>query len=100
MVFWGSHMLAGTTILSDVLVKKEKVKIFLFQSGMIIDVKKLLEFMNTYRRLQDTNLKCIKIRTFMYINDKHTDKEIKDTVLFIIIKNYFGMNLCNEIMNF
>lgn len=67
---------------------------------MIIDVKKFLEFMNIYRRLQDINLKCIKIRIFMYINDKYIDKEIKDIVLFIIIKNYFGMNLCNEIMNF
>ena len=68
---------------------KEEVKLSLFADDMIIYIqnpkgatKKLLELINKFGKVAGYKINAQKSLTFIYTNNKKSEREIKETLLF------------------
>ena len=69
----------------------KEVKLSLFADDMILYIenpkdstRKLLELINEYSKVAGYKINTQKSLAFLYINNKKTEREIKETLLFII----------------
>ena len=70
---------------------KEDIKLSLFTDDMILHTenpkdptKKLLELINEFRNISEYKINIQKSITFLYVNNKITESEIKKTIPFTI----------------
>jgi hypothetical protein len=90
-------------------IGKEEIKLSLFADNMILDLrdlknstKKLLEIINSFSKVARYKINIQKSVAFLYTNNEQTEKEIKETIPFIIALKtikYFGINLMKETKN-
>ena len=87
-------------------IGKEEVKLSLFADGMIFHTenpkdttRKLLELINEYSKVAGYKINTQNSLAFLYTNDEKIEKEIKETIPFIIatkIIKYLGIYLPKE----
>jgi hypothetical protein len=87
-------------------IRKEEVKLFLVADDMILylrhpknSTKKLLEITNSFSKVARNKINIQKTGAFLYTNNTQTQKEIGDTIPFIIASEtvkYLGMTLTKE----
>ena len=80
-------------------IGKEEVKLSLFAGDMILYIentkdstRKLLELINKYSKVAGYKINTEKSLAFLYTNKENTEREIKETIPFIIAtatKKYF-----------
>ena len=70
---------------------KEEVKLSLFADNMILYIenpkdstRKLVELINEYSKVAGYKINTQKPLAFLYANNKKTEREIKETISFII----------------
>ena len=86
--------------------RKEEVKVSLFEDDMILyienpkdAIRKLLELINEFGKVAGYKINAQKSLAFLYTNDEKPEREIKETVSFIIATKrikYLGINLPKE----
>ena len=85
---------------------KEVVKLSLFADDMILyienpkDARKLLELISESGKVAGYKINAQKSLAFLYINDKRSEREIKETTPFTIATKrikYLGINLPKEV---
>ena len=84
-------------------IGKEEVKLSLFADDMILYIenpkdttRKLLELINEYSKVAGYKINTQKFLAFLYTNNEKTEREIKETIPFIITMKrikYLGINL-------
>ena len=87
----------------------KEVKLSLFADDMILYIenpkdstRKLLELINEYNKVAGYKINTQKSLAFLYTNNEETEKEIKDTIPFIIVTKrikYLGIDLPRETNN-
>ena len=85
---------------------KEEVKLSWFADAMILYIenpkdstRKLLELVNECSNVEGYKINTEKSLAFLYTNNKKTEREIKETIPFIIAMKrikYLGINLHKE----
>ena len=88
-------------------IRNEKVKLSLFADDMIEYIenpkesaKKLLKLINNFSKLAGYKVNVQNSISFLYTNDKASEKEIKKTIPFTIASKtikYLGINLTKEV---
>jgi hypothetical protein len=70
---------------------RKEVKLFLFIDGIVLHLqdpkdstRKLLEFINTFRKIARCHINLQKSIKFLYTKHKHAKKEIGKTIPFIV----------------
>ena len=86
---------------------KEEVKLSQFVDDMILYIenpkyatRKLLELINEFDKVAGYKINAQKSLAFLYTNNKRSEIEIKDTILFTIARRrikYLGINLPKEV---
>ena len=89
--------------IKGIQIGKEKVKLSLFADDMILYIenpkdttRKLLELINEYSKVAGYKINTQKSLSFLYANNDKTEREIKETIPFIIVTKrikYIGMLL-------
>ena len=89
-----------------VIQVKKEVKLSLFADDMILYIKnpkdcirKLLEPISEFSKVAGYKVKTQKSLAFLYTNNEKSEREIKESIPFIIatkIINYVGINLPKE----
>ena len=84
-------------------VGKEEVKLSQFTDDMILHIenpkdatRKLLELINEFGKVAGYKINAEKSLAFLYINNKKSEREIKETTAFNIVTKtvkYLGINL-------
>ena len=84
----------------------KEVKLSLFADDMILYIdnpkdstRKLLELINEYSKVPEYKINTQKPLAFLYTNNEKTEREIKETIPFIIATKrikYLGINLPRE----
>ena len=84
----------------------KEVKLSLFADDMILHIenpkdatRKLLELINEFSKATGYKINTQKSLAFLYTNDEKFEREIKETLLFIIATKrikYLGINLPRE----
>ena len=92
--------------IKGIQIEKEEVKLSLFTSNMILYIenpkdanRKLLELINEFSKISGYKINIQKSIAFLYINNKVSEQEIKETIPFAITSkriNYLGINLRKE----
>ena len=87
-------------------IGKEDKKLSLYADDMIIyaenpkdATRKLLELINEFGNVTGYNMSTQTSITFLYTNNKRTEREIKETITFIVTSKrikYLGINLPRE----
>ena len=87
-------------------IGKQEVKLSLFADDMILytenpknTTRKLLELVNEFAKIAGYKINAQKSLAFLYINDKKSEREIKETLTFTIATKrikYLGINLPKE----
>ena len=90
--------------IKGIQIGKEEVKLSLFADGMIFHTeipkdttRKLLELINEYSKVYKIN--AHKSLAFLYTNNEKTEREIKETIPFIIVMKrikYLGINVVKK----
>ena len=77
--------------IKGIQVEKEEVKLSLFADDMILYIenpkdspRKLLELINEYSKAAGYKINTQKSLAFLYTNNEKTEREIKETIPFII----------------
>ena len=88
-------------------IGKEEVKLSLFADDMILYVenpkaatRKLLELINEFDKVAGYKINAQKSLAFLYTNNERSEREIKETIPFIIATKrtkYLGINLPKEV---
>ena len=88
-------------------IAKEEVKLSLFADDMILYIenpkdatRKLLELINKLGKGSGYKINIQKSAAFLYTNNKLSEREIKETVPFIVTSKrikYLGVNLAKEV---
>ena len=63
-------------------------------------IKKLLELINEYGKVTGYKINIQKLAAFLYTNNELSEREIKETIPFIIISKgikYLGINLPKKV---
>ena len=89
--------------IKGIQVGKEEAKLSLFADDMILYIKnpkdstrELVELINEYSKVSGHKINTQKSLSFLYINNEKTEREIKETIPFIIVTKrikYIGMLL-------
>jgi hypothetical protein len=89
--------------IKGIQIGKEEVKISLFANDRIVyktdpknSTRELLNLINTFREVAGYKINSNKSMVFLYTNDKHAEKEIRETTPFTIVTNnikYLGVTL-------
>ena len=92
--------------IKEIQIGKEEVKLSLFADDMILYIenpkditKKLLELINKYSKFAGYKINTQKPFALLYTNHEKTEREIKETIPFIIatkIIRYLGINQPKE----
>ena len=92
--------------IKGIQIGKEEVKLSLFANDTILCIentkdstRKILELINEYIKVAGYKINTQKSLAFLYINNKKTKREIKETIPFTIAKKiikYLGINLPKE----
>ena len=92
--------------IKGIQIGKEEVKLSLFADDMILYIehpkdatRKLLELINKSGKVAGYKINTQKSLAFLYINNKRSEREIKETNPFTIASeriNYLGINLPKE----
>ena len=79
--------------IKGIQIGKEEVKLSLFADDMILYIenpqdatKQLLELINEFGKVAGYKINAQKSLAFLYINNKRSEREIKETIPFIITK--------------
>ena len=90
----------------EIQIGKEEVKLSLFADAMILYIenpkdatRKLLELTNEFGKVAEYKINAQKSLAFLYINNKKSEREIKETLPFTIATKrikYLGINLPKE----
>ena len=93
-------------VIKGIQIVKEEVKLSLFADDMILYVenskeatRKLLELINEFGKVAGYKINAQKSLAFLYTNNKRSEREIKETILFTIATKrikYLGINLLKE----
>ena len=74
---------------------KEELKLSLFADDMILykenpkeKIKKLLELINDFSKVAGCRVNTQKSLTFLYTNNEKSEREIKESIPFIIATKY------------
>ena len=88
-------------------IGKKEVKLSLYAEDMILytenpkdPTKKLLELINEFRNISEYKINIQKSITFLYVNNKITESEIKKTIPFTIASErikYLGINSTKDV---
>ena len=94
------------TEIKRIQIGKEEVKLSLFADDMILykenpkdATRKLLELINEFGKVAGYKINAQKSLAFLYTNDEESEREIKETLSFIIATKrikYLGINLPKE----
>ena len=89
--------------IKEIEIGKEEVKLSLLADDMILYIenpkdstRKLLEVINEYSKVAGYKINTQKSLAFLYTNNEKTEREIKETILFIIATKrikYLGIHL-------
>ena len=89
--------------IKGIQIGKEKVKLSLFADDMILYIenpkdstRKLLQLINEYSNAAGFKINTQKSLAFLYTNNEKTEREIKETIPFIIARKrikYLGIYL-------
>ena len=92
--------------IKGIQIGKEEVKLSLFADAMILYIenpkdatRKLLELTNEFGKVAEYKINAQKSLAFLYINNKKSEREIKETLPFTIATKrikYLGINLPKE----
>ena len=92
--------------IKGIQIGKEEAKFSLFADDMILyienpedTIRKLLELINEYSKVEGYKINTQKSLAFLYTNNEKTEREIKETIPLTIamkIIKYLGINLCKE----
>ena len=92
--------------IKGIQIGKEEVKLSLFAGDLLLYIenskdvtRKLLELFNEFGRVAGYKINTQKSLAFLYTNKKTSEREIKETTLFIIATKrikYLGINLPKE----
>jgi hypothetical protein len=106
---FGARAIRQEKEINGIQIGKETVKISLFADNRILYLKdpknstqKLLDTINSYRKVAGCKIILQKILTFLYTNNEKTEKEYTETIPFIIASKkikYLGVNLTKDINN-
>ena len=87
-------------------IGKEEVKLSLFADDVILYIenpkdttRKLIELVNEYSKVSGYKINIEKSLVFLYTNNEETEKEITETISFMIAMRrtkYLGINLPKE----
>ena len=101
--FWKFYPQQSEKKKKGIQIGKEEVKLSLFADNMIIYIenpkdstRKLLELINDYIKVAGYKINTQKSLAILYTNNKETEREIKETIPFIIATKrikYLGINL-------
>ena len=93
--------------IKGIQIGKEEVKLSLFADDMILYIenpkdatRKLLELINEAGKVAGYKINAQKSLAFLYTNDEKSEREIKETIPFIIATKrikYLGINLPKEV---
>ena len=93
--------------MKGIQIGKEEVKLSLFADDMILYIenpkdatRKLLELINEFGKVAGYKINAQKSLAFLYTNDEKPEREIKETLPFIITPKkvgYLGINLHKEV---
>lgn len=61
-----------------------EVKVILYLKGSTDFNRKLLEIIHVFSKVTGYKISILASVAFLYINDKHTEKELKETKPFVI----------------
>ena len=89
--------------IKGIQIGKEEIKLLLFADDMILYIenpknttRKLLEPINEYSKVAGYTINRQKFHAFLYTNNEKTEREIKETIPFMIATKkikYLGINL-------
>ena len=91
--------------IKGIQIGKEEVKLSLFADDMILYIenpkdttRKLIELVNEYSKVSGYKINIEKSLVFLYTNNEETEKEITETISFMIAMRikYLGINLPKE----
>ena len=75
--------------IKGIQIGKEEVKLSLFADDMILNMenpkdvtRKLLELINEFGNVAGYKINAQKLLAFLYTNNKKSEREIKETILF------------------
>ena len=93
--------------IKGIQIGKEEVKLSLFADDVILHIenpkdttRKLLELINEYSKVAGYKISTQKSFAFLNTNNEKTEREIKETIPFIIVMKiikFLGINLPKEI---
>ena len=92
--------------IKGIQIGKEEVKLSLFADDMILylenpkdSTRKLLELIHEFGKIAGYKINTQKSTAFLYINNERSEREIRETIPFIITSErikYLGINLPNK----
>ena len=92
--------------IKGIQIRKEEVKLSLFVNDMILyienpkdSIRKLLELISKFSKVAGYKINTEKSLVFLYINNEKSEREIKESIPFIIATKrikYLGINLPKE----
>ena len=92
--------------IKEIQIGKEEVKLLLFADDMILYIenpkdstRKLLELISEYSKVAGYKINTQKSLASLYTNNEKTEREIKETILFIIARKrikYLEINIPKE----
>ena len=92
--------------IKGIQIGKEDIKLSLFSGDMVLYIenpkdatRKLLELINEFGKVAGYKINAQKSLAFLYTNDEKSEKEIKETLTFMVaikIITYLGINLPKE----
>ena len=87
-------------------IRKEELKLSLFADDMILyienpkdGIRKLLELISEFSKVAGCKINTHKLFAFLYTNNEKSEREIKESIAFIISTKrikYLGINLLKE----
>ena len=92
--------------IKEIQIGKEEVKLSLFADDMILyienpkdSIRKLLELISEFSKVAGYKINIQKSLAFLYTDNEKSEREIKESISFIIATKrikYLGINLPNE----
>ena len=92
--------------MKGIQIRIEEVKLSLFADYMIVyienpkdSIRKLLELIREFGKVSGYEINTQKSLVFLYTNNKKSEREIKESILFTIATNrikYLGINLLKQ----
>ena len=92
--------------IKGIQIRKEDIKLPLFADDMILyientkdSIRKLLELISEFSKVAGYKINTPKSLAFLYTNNEKSEREIKESIPFIIVRKrikYLGINLPKE----